>query len=148
MNTLTINQKVTIEGKIYKIIGIDHYILNNLFGELKKWNSYTLIDDKKNKTWVSYGAIKNYYLQWSLISAEEFRDGIIVPANLDLTGIANVTFEGNQGYSTPTAELVWFDLKDQKYDYFVFERFLESNGKPQEAYYDAGKILKDFNSLP
>jgi hypothetical protein len=144
MNKLAINQKVTIEGKIYEIIGIDHYVLNNLFGELKRWDSYTLIDNKNNKTWVSYGAIKDYYLQWSLISAEEFRDGIIVPANLDLTGIANVTFEGNQGYSTPTAELVWFDLKDQKYDYFVFERFLENNGKPQEAYYDAGKILKDF----
>ena len=144
MNKLAINQKVTIEEKIYEIIGIDHYVLNNLFGELKRWDSYTLIDNKNNKTWVSYGAIKDYYLQWSLISAEEFRDGIIVPANLDLTGIANVTFEGNQGYSTPTAELVWFDLKDQKYDYFVFERILENNGKPQEAYYDAGKIVKDF----
>ena len=145
MNKVSINQQIILKDKTYKVIGVDHYILNNLFGNPKEWDSYTLIDDSENKTWISYGAVKDYYIQWTLISAEEFRNGIVVPANLDLTGIANVKFKGNPGYSTPTAELIWFDLKKQKNDYFVFERFLKNDGKPEEPYYDAGKILKNFH---
>jgi len=147
MNKLKLNQKVTIGNNFYKVIGIDHYRLNNLFGETKKWDSYTLIDEDNNKTWISYGAVKDYYLQWTLISETEFKKGIMAPPQLELTGIADVTFEGNPGFSTPTAELVWFNLKEQNYDYFVYERFLEQAGnriEPLESYYDAGKILKDF----
>lgn len=147
MKKLTLNQNVILEKIAYKIIGIDHYSLKNLFGKTKEWDSYTLIDDQGNKTWVSYGAVKDYFLQWTLISELQFKKTIDQSPNLDLTGIANVTFIGNPGYSTPTAEIVWFDLWGKEYDYVASERFLKQNGEmiePLETYYDAGKILKDF----
>lgn len=147
MKKLTIAQEVKLEGKIYKVIGIDHYKLKNLLDGVKEWDSYTLIDDQGDKTWVSYGAIKDYYLHWKLVSAKEFTQGLKFPPNPELTDIANVTFQGNPGYSTPTAEIVWVNLANQKYDYFVYERFLKQVGNEIEAlesYYDAGKILKDF----
>lgn len=147
MKKLALHQEVNLGGIAFKIIGIDHYKLKNLFGKIKEWDSYTLIDKKGNKTWISYGAVKDYYLLWSLISEIEFKKAADYSLNPELTGIANCTFEGNPGYSTPTAELVWVDLINQKYDYFVYERFLKQTGdkiKPLESYYDAGKILKDF----
>ncbi len=147
MSKLILNQSISIEGHIYKVIGIDHYRLKNIFDKIKEWDSYTLMDAQGEKTWVSYGAVKDYYLQWTLVSAEEFKKGAIFPPNLELTGIADVTFQGNQGYSTPSAEILWFNLKDKKYDYVAIERFLKPVGdkvEPLESYYDAGKILKDF----
>ena|SRR5256885_2253409 len=144
---LKINQEITLDGKNYKVIGVDYYRLKNVSGNTKEWVSYTLIDNEGNKTWISYGAVKDYFIQWSLIAETEFRKEVTVPANLDLSGIAHVTFEGNPGYSTPTAELIWFDLTSGPYDFVVFERFLrqeQDHLEPMESYYDAGKILKDF----
>ena len=144
---MKLNHEVDLDSKIYKVIGIDHYVLTNLFGGTREWDSYTLIDAKNNKTWISQGAVKDYYLHWILVSESEFKKMTGVAPNLNLTGIADVTFQGNPGYSTPTAELVWFDLQNAKYDFMVYERFLEPKGKkvkPQEPYYDAGRILKNF----
>src|SRR5579859_7708071 len=106
MKKLTVNQQVILYGKRYKIIGIDHYHLKNLIDGIKEWDSYTLVDDKGDKTWVSYGAVQDFYLQWELVSADEFKKRVMFQPNLELTGIANVTFQGNPGYSTATAELV------------------------------------------
>ena len=149
MSKLKLNQKVSLEGVVYRVIGIDHYHLKDLFGKQKTWDSYTLVDEKGNKSWISYGAIKDYYLRWELITEKAFKKLTKTPPNLELTGIADVTFQGNQGYSTPTAEIVWFDLKDSDYDYVASERFLKQSGEkiePLETYYDAGNILKNFKA--
>ncbi len=64
-----------------------------------------------------------------------------------LSGIANVMFQGNPGYSTPTAEIIWFSLQNRHYAYIALEKNLKQTGEkiePQESYYDAGKIVKDF----
>ena len=107
---LKLNQTVILEGTSYKVIGIDDYSLINVFGNTKNWISYTLVDEKNNKTWISYEAIPDHFVQWSLISEKEFLKEAKTPLNMELSGIANITFKGNPGFSTPVAELFWFNL--------------------------------------
>jgi hypothetical protein len=145
--TLKLNQEVTLQGISYKVIGIDTYKLKSILDEEKEWISYTLIDPEGNKVWISYGVAGEYFTQWSLVSKEEFTKLATGSLNYNFTGIATVKFEGNPGYSTPTAEITWFNIQDQQYDFIASERFLKQNGEliePLETYYDAGKILKDF----
>lgn len=147
--TLRMNQQVTVETTLYRVIGIDTYALTNVFGKPKKWISYTLINDKNNKIWISYGAIPKYFVQWTLVPESEFKKEITTPLNCDLSGIANITFEGNPGFSTPIAELFWFNLKGNAYDFYVVEKFITEKGDQVillETYFDGGKILKNFNS--
>src|SRR5437899_439745 len=132
ISKLTLNQELTVEGKKYTVIGIDKYSLKNTFGQTKEWDSYTLKDNTENKTWISFGAVKDYFVQWDLLSEEDFKKQAISPINLDLTGIANVTFQGNPGFSTPVAEILWFNVKNMEYDYVAFERFLKQNGSNME----------------
>jgi hypothetical protein len=144
---LHLNQEVTLQGKTYKVIGIDHYHLKNILGGNAEWKSYTLIDSKKNKTWISYGSIPNYFIQWATISEAEFKKQATNPLNLDSTGIAHIEFEGNPGYSTPNAELMLFNVANQSYDYVGMERFLKQNNdkvESMESYFQTGTLLKDF----
>jgi hypothetical protein len=148
MNTkLKLNQAITLGETTYEVIGVDDYSLINVFGNKKSWISYTLIDKNKNKTWISYGAIPNYFIQWSLVSEKEFIKEAQTPLNMELSGIANITFKGNPGFSTPVAELFWFNLSEKKYDFYVVEKFVKNKGEKSEvleSYYDAGEILTDF----
>lgn len=144
---LQINQVITLHNKSYKIIGIDTYSLKNIYDQLVDWVSYTLIDSEENKTWVS-GPINGFFYQWSLLSSSEFKKlakGKLL--NDNLTGMANITFEGNPGFSTPCAEIVWIDVNHQKFDCVVVERFIAIKGDQteiQEAYFNAGTLLKDI----
>lgn len=140
-----LNKEVVLKGVTYKVIGIDYYTLNNLFGESVDWTSYTLIDKDENKTWVS-GPYAGKFVQWSLFSAEEFKQDKKASMDPNLTGIANIKFEGNPGFSTPVAEIVWLKTSGT-YDYIAMERFMKLEGKsiePEESYFNAGKILEDF----
>lgn len=147
MKKLLVNQEITLENKHYKIIGIDHYRLKNVIGSIVKWDSYTFIDNRGKKIWISYHESQNIFVQWIAISKAEFKKKVISAPDLELTGLADITFEGNAGYSTPTAEVMTFSLTNQEFDYIGYERFLKQKGKQitlLETYYDAGKILKDF----
>jgi hypothetical protein len=142
-----INQSILLKGKEYKIIGIDTYFLKSITDNNISWKSYTLLDIKGKKTWVS-GPYNGCYYQWTLLSEKKFKEAATEnPLNSKLTGIANIEFEGNFGFSTPYAELVWIDLNDHEYDCVAVERFLKQTKEkiiPMESYYNAGKILKDF----
>lgn len=140
-----LNTEVLLKGVTYKIIGIDYYTLTNIFGEKVDWTSYTLIDKNEEKTWVS-GPYDGKYVQWSLFSAEEFKKDKNATLNPNLTGISTIKFDGNPGFSTPYAEIVWMNTSG-KYDYIALERFMKLEGKtlePDEPYFNAGKILEDF----
>ncbi|SRR5258708_5863026 len=144
---LTLHQEVSVDGNKYTVIGVDKYSLKNISGKIKEWESYTLKDTQGNKTWLSYGAVEDYFIQWALISEEDFNKQAEQSVNLDLSGIAHITFQGNPGFSTPEAEIIWFNLKNEEFDYVAFERFLEQKDNeitPLESYYNTGKILKDF----
>ena len=142
---LKLNQKVMLHQREYMIIGIDTYTLKNLFGKIKKWISYTLIDNKKTKTWITYGTADGYFTEWAIIPLKQFKQ-YAGALKMDLTGIAHISFKGNPGYSTPVSEIVWLEA-NKKYDYVSLERFLNQNKGnviPLEPYYQSGKILKDF----
>ena len=142
------NQEIALKGKTYKVIGVDHYNLTNVLGKEQTWDSYTVVDKNNNKTWISYGVAGKYFTQWAVLSEAVFKKAVVnAPFDCVLTGIANITFEGNPGYSTPFAEMVWFRPKERTYDFLLIERFLKQDGKtliPQESYFQTGTILKDF----
>ena len=134
-----------------KVIGFDTYRLTNIFEKTQEWISYTIIDDEKNRIWLGWGTTKDFFVKQWLISEAEFRKKIKdLPINSDLTGIANISFEGDQGYSAPSSEIIWFDSSNSEYDSLILERFLERNGdklKPSKSYYHLAKILKDFKVI-
>lgn len=147
MKKTSLHTKVKFQDKNYTIIGIDSYSLKNILDQKKTWVSYTLEDSNNEKTWIS-GPFNGYYYQWFLLEKENFtslaKEAI---ENSELTGIANITFEGNQGFSTPYAEVVWLDLLNNKFTCIAVERFITLDaGKinPLEPNYNAGKIVKDF----
>lgn len=139
--------KKTLNGRNYTIIGIDSYTLKNILGKKVTWVSYTLIDNKDCKTWIS-GPFNGNYYQWSLLEEKEFTSLTKTAVqNNEQTGIANITFEGNPGFSTPYAEILWSDLKNNEFDCIALERFITVDGRkiePLESYYNAGKILKSI----
>lgn len=145
---LSLNQEVPLENKQYRVVGIDHYHLKNVLETEKEWKSYTLKDSEGNKTWISYGTIPDYFVQWQILDKEEFKKQAAAKSpNLELSGIAHITFEGNAGYSSPNAEILCFPSSDTTYDFIAMERFLNQNGEitePTEAYYQSGKILKNL----
>lgn len=142
---LKLNETIKLKNKTYKVIGIDRYVLKNLIEKTRKWVSYTLVDAKNNKTWISFGQSDKYFIQWSTITEKEFKNYYPYPLNFELTGIANVSFLGNPGYSTPNVELIWFNIKKTDADYLIVERFLKQTKSKVEAqtpYYMVGKLLK------
>lgn len=150
MKKLKLHEQVTFEGKLFKVNGFDEYTLIDIYGQSRKWTSYTIIDvaDDKNRIWLGYGMVESYYVKQWLISELEFKKKTEnLPLNGRFTGITNITFVGDQGYSLPNSELIWYDDNSELYDFFVIERFLEKNGtymKPLKSYYHAMKILKNF----
>ena len=70
-----------------------------------------------------------------------------MPPHLELSGIAEVSFQGNPGYSTPFTEIVWFNASNKNYDFLAIERFLQQSHSvitPLESYFLGGKVLKKF----
>jgi len=144
---LALNQNINLDGIIYSVIGIDTYQLKNVLGEAKTWYSYTLIDKENNKTWITYGHAESYFVQWRVITEKEFKQESTKTFMFDFSGIANISFEGNQGYSTPTAEIIWFSVTGRTYDFVAIERFLEQKKDTidiSDSDYLTGTILKNF----
>ncbi len=145
-----IGEEIIIEKHKYSVIGIDTYVLKNLSGKVKKWVSYTLKDIKGEKTWISFGVTGNYFTQWSNISKLDFEKAIKnADINTELSGIANISFSGNPGYSTPVAEILGFNVINRRYNFLGIERFLKqgkNNVEPLKSYYQTGKLIKDFNN--
>jgi|SRR6185437_2970050 len=147
---LTLNQKKEVDGVTYEVIGIDSYTLTNIYEQKREWLSYTLVDvaNKENRIWLGYGFADNFLIKQWLISEEEFKKNTQKrPLNTDLTGIAHITFEGEQGYSIQNSEIIWYNSASDQYDFFVIERFLKEDGdklNPLKSYYHGMKILKDL----
>jgi len=144
---LSLNQIINLSKKDYKVIGIDSYDLKNILGKHKQWTSYTLQDVNEAKTWISFGTAGNYFVQWIDISEDEFKKFSNFSLNLDLTGIANIKFQGNAGYSSPFAEIINLNVTNQNFDFLGIERFLKKEREilvPLESYFQRGLILRDF----
>lgn len=144
---LKLNQVISLNKIIYKIIGIDYYSMHNILENVKQWISYTLVDSNGKKTWISYGHAGKYFVQWCEIKKNEYSKLATGSLNPVFSGIAKIKFEGNPGYSTPYAEIIWTDVKNEQFDCVNVERFLEKNQNDliiKESYYLSGKILKDF----
>lgn len=146
---LTVGQTLKVEGRKYRISGIDTYKLANIYEKTREWVSYTLIDieDEDKKVWLGYGFAGDDFIKQWLISEEEFRKYTAeLPLNGELTGIANIIFAGDQGYSVPNSEIIWYNDTSDEHDFFVIERFIEIEGtfmKTSKSYYHQMKILKN-----
>jgi hypothetical protein len=149
-NPLKLDQNINIEGTIYKVIGIDIYNLINIYEKRRDWLSYTLVDitNKENRIWLGYGFADNYFIKQWIIPEEEFKKNTeTLPLNAEYTGVANITFKGEQGYSVPNSEIIWFNSLNDQYDFFVIERFVEiekNKIQTSKSYYHGMKILQSF----
>ena len=124
--------------------GIDTYLLHNQLKKEKKWDSYTLVGNNER---VGLTMIDNEPVLWraspSLDTQVAYKN-----FNLERSGIANISFQGDRGPSTSIAEIVWFDLDQRSTPYFVIERFLHINGDKMariDTHYYLGEVF--FNKL-
>lgn len=148
---LGINSEVMLEDKRYWVIGIDSYSLENFSDGVTKWQSYTMSSGNGEMAWISQNEGESFFVRWMAISRPAFFEAltaVVSPVlNLKLSGMANISFEGYRGFSTPFAETLCFEAsekRDQAYDYLASERFIEfSDGVlwAQESIYMIGRIL-------
>ena len=131
---LSLNDKLTINKREYKIIGIDNYSLKNSFGKTKKWKSYTL-KSKNSKLWFVVG-IKDKLIIWYPAKKDSIIDVQDYKFNFEFSGIAEISFEGNKGFSTPEAEVIILEKNNKL---FAVERFFD---KKIKIYYYRGEIKK------
>lgn len=131
---LNLYEKLTINNQEYKIIGIDNYHLKNSLGKTKKWKSFTL-KSGKSKLWFVVG-IKRKPIVWYSVKKGFIKSVKNYKFNLEFSGIAEITFEGNKGFSSPKAEVI---LLEHKNKFFAIERFFD---KVINTYYYKGELKK------
>lgn len=115
---ILINNKVRIKGITYKVVGVDSYKLFNSLDKEVTWKSYTLVGDDVR---VGISFTEGKYIFWDKVDFSKYSDLFL---NMNLTGICNISFEGDKGPSTPIAELVWFNSKENIKDNLLIEKFI------------------------
>lgn len=130
-----------IGNNLYQIVGIDSYLLQNHLREIREWKSYTLVGNSER---IGVSIMNEVFTLWrnapNIIESGKM--------NFEFSGIANITFEGDNGPSTPVAELTWFDLKNDDADIFLIERFLSFNSENKahtNTFYQIGKMIKSID---
>ena len=119
---------------IGKLIGIDHYQLQNFEGKKIKWTSYTLTSSHRNiyaRFWFVRWD-KEGWILWTKARKKIESNKLI----LKFSGIATISFTGNQGKSTPTASLATWKTGIEKL--YAIERFTGSD----VMYFDGVKIKR------
>jgi hypothetical protein len=147
---IAIDQELQLVGKKYWVIGIDSYVLDNFLDERRAWKSYTLKNSAGENAWISKADDENYFIEWRAISAVDFKKAATMALNLELSGIAKITFLGERGYSTPLAETLYFNAENKEYDFLASERFLEYENQcliPRQSVYMIGKRLEPSSVL-
>jgi hypothetical protein len=108
---------------IGKIVGIDIYGLQSCDDQALSWDSYTLVTEETAN--LRFWVVNWHELGWILMMDAQ---SILPPPNyallLQRTGIAQISFRGDAGVSTPTASLSSFG--DGYGHYFIAEKFLAS----------------------
>lgn len=122
---INVGSVIHVENIEFSVIGIDCYSLLNMNGRKRKWISFT-IKNKNKKQWIVRG-INNKEILWE--KSKQLKNAIIqnnYRFNPIMSGIATIQFRGNKGFSTPLAEIIWFDSrnKNNNSDYYVQENFL------------------------
>jgi len=116
---INLHDRVSIKNTNYEVIGIDSYSLTNYLNNKKQWTSYTL-KSKKSKLWLVLG-VNDKPLLWRMTSPKSIKSVKEFHFDFEFSGIANIEFRGDKGFSTPKSEIV-FLKKGNKY--FVIEKFL------------------------
>lgn len=113
-----VSTNLRLNNKTYEIVGIDTYCLFNHLGQKVKWKSYTLVCDKER---IGLSFMNGSFFLWDEAPLETFPSKLL---RLDLSGMAHITFEGDNGPSTPVAELIWFETPGAPEKNYLIESFL------------------------
>ena len=151
MNKLLIQQEVQIREKKYWVIGIENYTLDNFLDQKRAWISYVLKNSDGENAWISKADDEDYFIQWRAISQLEFQNVATMALNLELSGVANLSFIGERTYNTPMAETLYFNVKNQDYDFIASERYLECENNKifvWKSIYMIGNRLEISDVLP
>ena len=140
-----IGSVVYVRNTEFSVVGIDYYTLLNTRGQKVKWTSFT-IKNKNKRKWLIKD-INNKDILWE--KAEQLKIVGIKREymfNPSMSGIATILFKGKRGFSTPMAEILWFDIiaKNSDFDYYVQENFFEfkkNNLASIKRYYYRGKSI-------
>jgi len=148
---LIIEQVVQIREKKYWVIGIENYMLDNFLDQKRSWTSYILKNSFGENAWVSKADDEDYFIQWRAISQSEFQNKATMALNLELSGMAHLSFIGERTHNTPLAETLYFNIENQNYDFLATERYLESENQKLfvwKSLYMTGKKLEIVSISP
>ncbi len=129
---MNLGENYKLEDGEYKIIGIDSYVLHNLLEETKRWKSYTLENEVDSKRWVVEPILGQTWI-FDLISREAIPEDLIIVK--EYSGVADINFKGNRGFSTPRSSLVLLTEQGKLYG---LEQFFGQN--KVETYYFIGSV--------
>lgn len=131
-----------VDRQYYKIIGIHYYNLTNIYGEERKWISYTL--QGKHRRWLTKRINDDYYL-WSITTARNLKRKLSsAKICFDYSGLAFIKFKGRRGFSEPLAELLLFKVKrNRSKSLFSIERFIKQHKLKTYCY--IGQGLSELN---
>jgi hypothetical protein len=111
---------ITLKGLYYQVAGIDTYTLHNQIEPSKQWKSYTLVGNNQR---IGLTQIDNEFELWDSVPDNKIPTSQLT-FNLEMSGIASISFEGDRGPSTSISEIVWFDINNDPDRDLVTERFL------------------------
>jgi hypothetical protein len=148
MSKLNVGAEFQLHSTTFQVVGIDDYKLQNSSGGQRDWVSYTLLSAGGERTWISYGVADSFFTRWAEITLTEYQQlAKNATVDLNLTGIARITFAGDRGHSTPDAELVWSRTDSEAPEFSLIERFLtvDADGvRGLQPYFQTGTILREF----
>jgi hypothetical protein len=129
---------LTLDGKMIqgRIIGIDHYHLDNFEGKSHRWLSYTLVSKHKgvfSRYWITNWKKAGWVLWTGHKRGMALKNKMMVT---DRSGITKIGFLGEKGVSTPVAAVAVYRLK--KGVYYAMERFSGS----QVMFFQGREIIK------
>jgi hypothetical protein len=115
MPLFALNAEICVAGApTSRVVGIDHYQLENYQDQTMVWPSYTLVSEP-----AIAGTFKRWWItdfgdsgQWAWLDLGQTP----LPTGLKIlperSGLATIVFEGDAGPSTPTASLTVFEAMD------------------------------------
>ena len=136
-NKFKVGTQLLFQNAQYNVVGIDYYSLQNHLRQTKIWKSYTLVGNNER---IGLSIMDKTFTIWRT-ATEVIKNGV---SNFDFSGMANITFVGDKGPSTPLAELTWFDIDANSSNIFLIERFLSFSSAENlqiETFYQLGSII-------
>ena len=124
---LNIGSQITIQERLFEVVGIDTYTVINMMDTRKSWQSFTMVGQERVSVTVGITDTPILWTAGNKIAESELEEQYdFVP---EYSGQAEIQFEGDRGISQPSARGMMYRRKDDPTSFFAIETFLDAKGE-------------------